>query len=94
MKWSEFFTSSVGKKLVMALTGLFLICFLVVHVGINACIWATTAANVQYSGTFYGLMVVIRVMELIILTSSSYHTGLCPGFQPVKKKDRYKVPRK
>ena len=24
MKWSEFFTSSVGKKLVMGLTGLFL----------------------------------------------------------------------
>src|SRR5688572_32474829 len=39
MKWSEFFTSSVGKKVVMALTGLFLISFLVVHVGINSCIY-------------------------------------------------------
>ena len=40
MKWSEFFTSSVGKKFVMGLTGLFLITFLVIHVGINACIFA------------------------------------------------------
>jgi succinate dehydrogenase / fumarate reductase cytochrome b subunit len=39
MKWSEFFTSSVGKKWVMALTGLFLISFLVIHVGINSCIF-------------------------------------------------------
>ena len=39
MKWSDFFTSSVGKKFVMALTGLFLISFLVIHVSINACIF-------------------------------------------------------
>jgi succinate dehydrogenase / fumarate reductase cytochrome b subunit len=40
MKWSEFFTSSVGKKFVMAVTGLILILFLIVHVTANACIWA------------------------------------------------------
>jgi succinate dehydrogenase / fumarate reductase cytochrome b subunit len=40
MKWSAFFTSSIGKKLVMSLTGVFLITFLVVHAGINACIFA------------------------------------------------------
>jgi succinate dehydrogenase / fumarate reductase cytochrome b subunit len=39
MKWSAFFKSSIGKKLVMALTGIFLILFLVVHVGLNACIF-------------------------------------------------------
>ncbi len=39
MKWSDFFTSSVGKKFVMSLTGLFLISFLIIHVGINACIF-------------------------------------------------------
>jgi succinate dehydrogenase / fumarate reductase cytochrome b subunit len=39
MKWSEFFTSSVGKKIVMSLTGLFLISFLIIHVSINACIF-------------------------------------------------------
>jgi succinate dehydrogenase / fumarate reductase cytochrome b subunit len=39
MNWSDFFTSSVGKKFVMALTGLFLITFLIIHVCINACIF-------------------------------------------------------
>jgi len=45
MKWSEFFTSSVGKKFVMALTGIFLISFLIVHVGVNACIWANDSGE-------------------------------------------------
>ncbi len=40
MTFKQAFTSSVGKKLVMGLTGLFLIAFLLVHVGLNACIWA------------------------------------------------------
>jgi succinate dehydrogenase / fumarate reductase, cytochrome b subunit len=40
MKWTEFFTSSVGKKFVMAVSGLLLILFLVVHVTVNACMWA------------------------------------------------------
>src|SRR4029450_11226665 len=40
MKWYEFFTSSVGKKFLMAGTGLSLILFLIVHVTVNACIWA------------------------------------------------------
>jgi succinate dehydrogenase cytochrome b subunit len=40
MKWSAFFTSSVGKKLVMAITGLSLIVFLIVHVTVNALMWS------------------------------------------------------
>ena len=39
MTWKHFFTSSIGKKLLMGLTGLFLILFLIVHAGINACIF-------------------------------------------------------
>lgn len=39
MKWSALFTSSIGKKLVMSLTGIFLITFLIVHVGLNSCIF-------------------------------------------------------
>jgi len=39
MKWSALFTSSVGKKWVMALTGLFLVAFLVIHVSLNSCIY-------------------------------------------------------
>ena len=39
MTWKEYFTSSIGKKLVMAFTGIFLILFLVVHVTANSCIF-------------------------------------------------------
>lgn len=39
MTWKEYFTSSIGRKLVMALTGLFLILFLIVHAGANSCIF-------------------------------------------------------
>lgn len=70
MKWSEFFTSSVGKKLVMALTGLFLILFLVVHVGINACIFADLFDDsdngeiFNIAAHFMGAYYVIRILEI------------------------------
>jgi succinate dehydrogenase / fumarate reductase cytochrome b subunit len=65
MKWSEFFTSSVGKKLVMALTGLFLISFLVIHAGLNACIWANDNGEMFNKGAhFMGDTIVIRIIEV------------------------------
>lgn len=65
MKWSELFTSSIGKKWVMALTGLFLISFLVVHAGINACIWANDGGVMfNKAAHFMGSTIVIRVMEV------------------------------
>lgn len=39
MTWRQFFCASIGKKFTMALTGIFLILFLIVHAGINACIF-------------------------------------------------------
>ena len=49
----------------MALTGLFLITFLIVHAGINACIWANDG-GVMFNNAahFMGATVVIRVMEV------------------------------
>jgi succinate dehydrogenase / fumarate reductase cytochrome b subunit len=70
MKWSEFFTSSVGKKLVMAFTGLFLISFLIVHVGINACIFADLFDDTDNgemfnkAAHFMGSSYLIRLMEV------------------------------
>ena len=60
MKWSELFTSSVGKKFIMGLTGVSLILFLVVHVGINACIWANDGGHMfNVAADFMGSTVVI-----------------------------------
>lgn len=65
MKWSEFFTSSIGKKITMSLTGIFLISFLVVHVGINACIWANDGGQMfNLASHFMGTTVVIRIIEV------------------------------
>jgi succinate dehydrogenase / fumarate reductase, cytochrome b subunit len=70
MKWSEYFTSSVGKKLVMAFTGLFLISFLIVHVGINACVFADlfddsdNGEMFNKAAHFMGASYVIRLMEI------------------------------
>jgi succinate dehydrogenase / fumarate reductase cytochrome b subunit len=39
MTFKQIFTSSIGKKFLMAFTGIFLILFLIVHAGINSCIF-------------------------------------------------------
>ena len=39
MTWKQLFTSSIGKKFLMGLTGLFLIIYLIVHASINAMIF-------------------------------------------------------
>ena len=70
MKWSEFFTSSVGKKLVMAITGLSLILFLIVHVTVNACMWAIVFVPDDHgevfnkAAHFLGQTLVPRILEI------------------------------
>ena len=39
MTWKQFFSSSIGKKITVALTGLFLILFLIIHAGVNSAIF-------------------------------------------------------
>lgn len=65
MTWKQMFTSSIGKKLVMAFTGVFLILFLIVHVGLNACIWANDKGEMfNKAAHFMGEMVVPRILEI------------------------------
>jgi succinate dehydrogenase / fumarate reductase cytochrome b subunit len=74
MKWSQFFTSSVGKKLVMSLTGLFLISFLVIHAGLNACIWANDNGEMfNKSAHFMGTTVVVRILEIGLFAGIFLH---------------------
>jgi succinate dehydrogenase / fumarate reductase cytochrome b subunit len=64
MKWSDFFTSSVGKKFVMALTGLFLISFLTIHVSLNACIFNNDNGDMfNRAAGFMASSVVVRTLE-------------------------------
>ncbi len=65
MNWSQFFTSSVGKKLTMALSGIFLVAFLLVHAGLNACIWANDNGEMfNQAAHFMGHYWVIRLLEV------------------------------
>ncbi|MCB0715281.1 MAG: succinate dehydrogenase cytochrome b subunit [Chitinophagaceae bacterium] len=96
MKWSELFTSSIGKKWVMALTGLFLISFLIVHAGINACIWANDGGVMfNKAAHFMGSTVVIRIMEVGLFLGIFLHIiqGYMLEFQNrSKRKKGYAVP--
>jgi succinate dehydrogenase / fumarate reductase, cytochrome b subunit len=74
MKWSEFFTSSIGKKFIMSLTGIFLISFLVVHVGINACIWANDSGQMfNLASHFMATTIVIRIVEVGLFAGLLLH---------------------
>jgi succinate dehydrogenase / fumarate reductase cytochrome b subunit len=81
MKWSQFFTSAVGRKIVMALTGFFLISFLVVHVGLNACIFNDLSFfNPEDNGSmfnraahFMGNTLIIRIMEIGLFAGLLLH---------------------
>jgi succinate dehydrogenase / fumarate reductase, cytochrome b subunit len=70
MAKTKFFTSSIGKKVVMGLTGLFLISFLLVHVSINSLIFITILdpSDAGYSfnmaADFMANNPVIRVLEI------------------------------
>jgi succinate dehydrogenase / fumarate reductase cytochrome b subunit len=96
MNWSELFTSSVGKKFVMGLTGIFLISFLVVHVGINSCIWAMDGGEMfNKAAHFMGATVVIRIMEVGLFLGIFLHIiqGLVLTFQNRKRRSiGYQVP--
>src|SRR5215510_12248865 len=70
MTWKQVFTSSIGRKLVMAITGVSLILFLIVHVTVNACMWAIifvpndNGEVFNKAAHFLGQTLVPRVLEI------------------------------
>ncbi|NOT50643.1 MAG: succinate dehydrogenase cytochrome b subunit [Chitinophagaceae bacterium] len=91
MKWSEMFTSSVGKKWVMALTGIFLILFLIVHVSLNACIWANDNGKMFLDGAhFMGSNIVPRILEVGLMFGFLLHIiqGIMLEFQNRSKRKK------
>jgi succinate dehydrogenase / fumarate reductase cytochrome b subunit len=81
MKWSHFFTSAVGRKFVMALTGIFLITFLLVHVGLNSCIfadlnWLNPNDNGEMfnrAAHFMGSTIITRILEIVLFIGFLIH---------------------
>lgn len=95
MNWSQFFTSSVGKKVTMALSGIFLILFLIIHVSVNATIWANDGGVMfNKAAHFLGSTVVPRVLEIGLFAFFLIHIiqGLVLEIQNrSKRKVGYKV---
>ncbi|MBN1116078.1 MAG: succinate dehydrogenase cytochrome b subunit [Bacteroidales bacterium] len=71
---SNIFSFSVGKKLIMSLMGLFLIAFLVVHLGINlTLIFCDTTDNFNIAANFMGTNIVVKVMEITLFGGFFLH---------------------
>ncbi|MEJ7827768.1 MAG: succinate dehydrogenase cytochrome b subunit [Segetibacter sp.] len=74
MTFKQMFTSSIGKKLVMSLTGLFLITFLIIHVSLNACIWANDNGELfNVAAHFMGSTILVRITEVGLFAGIIIH---------------------
>jgi succinate dehydrogenase / fumarate reductase cytochrome b subunit len=75
MSWfTQALTSSIGKKLIMSLTGLFLISFLVIHAAINAMIFYNDGGETfSHWGHFMGSNPIIRTLEIGLVLGFLIH---------------------
>jgi succinate dehydrogenase / fumarate reductase cytochrome b subunit len=95
MTWKNYFSTSIGKKLQMGLTGLFLILFLIVHCYINAQIfWNDGGAKFEEAAHFMGTNFVVRTIEIGLFAFLILHIvqGLLLWAQNVSRRNtRYAV---
>ena len=75
MSWvTKTLTSSLGRKLIMAVTGLSLIAFLLVHCGINACIFLNDGGHTfNEAAEFMSHNFFIRVAEVGLMAGFIVH---------------------
>ena len=71
---SNIFNSSIGKKLMMALAGLFLVVFLLVHLGINITLILFEDPRVfNIAAHFMATNIVIKVFEVVLFGGILLH---------------------
>ena len=75
MNWfTKLLSSTLGRKLIMALTGLFLITFLIIHCTINAMIFYNDrGATFSHWGHFMGTNPIIRILEIGLVLGFLFH---------------------
>ncbi|MGZ3898679.1 MAG: succinate dehydrogenase cytochrome b subunit [Bacteroidia bacterium] len=77
MSKSGFVSSSIGKKILMGITGLFLISFLLVHCFINSLIFFNDGGETFNKGAeFMGTNWLIRTMEIVLFLGIFAHIAL------------------
>ncbi len=71
---TNLFSYSIGRKLVMGLTGLFLITFLIVHCSVNACIFFNDGGKTFNTvAEFFGTNIFIRTIEIVLFLGLIIH---------------------
>jgi succinate dehydrogenase / fumarate reductase cytochrome b subunit len=74
MTWKQLFTSSIGKKILMALTGFFLLIYLIVHASINAMIFYNDdGATFNAAASFMLHNYFIRFLEIGLFAAFVLH---------------------
>ncbi len=75
MSWlTTSFTSSIGKKFIVGLTGLFLCTFLLIHCAINALIFFNDGGELfNHGAEFMGTNPFIRTMEVVLMAGLLAH---------------------
>lgn len=74
MKWNQVFTSSVGRKFIMAFTGLFLIIFLIVHCYVNMnVLFENGEENFNRAANFMSTNLLVRIMEIGLFAGFILH---------------------
>jgi succinate dehydrogenase / fumarate reductase cytochrome b subunit len=71
-KFTSFYLSSVGKKIVMSLSGLFLCSFLIVHAAINMFLFKSPEAY-NVASHFMSSNVIIRLIEVVLFAGLVAH---------------------
>jgi succinate dehydrogenase / fumarate reductase cytochrome b subunit len=71
---SALIKSSIGKKLLMSLTGLFLITFLIIHATINGMIWFNDGGQTfLFYAHFMGTNLIVRTIEIGLFAGLLLH---------------------
>jgi len=89
MNWKNYFTSSIGKKILVGATGLFLIVFLIVHCYVNAMVfWPDSGQHFTEAAKFMGGNVAIRIVEVGLFAAFLLHIiqGLMLSAQNMKRR--------
>jgi succinate dehydrogenase / fumarate reductase, cytochrome b subunit len=76
MQLPSFYTSSIGRKVIMASTGLFLMAFLIVHLGLNATIWADSdGALFDRTADLLRHHWGLHLLEILVFSGFALHIG-------------------
>ena len=69
----EIFNSSIGKKLIMSITGLFLMVFLLVHLTVNLMLLVGDGETFNHAAHFMATNPAIKIMEPILAAGFIFH---------------------